>query len=123
MARIYTDGKRRSSAALGQAKLAMPFQIPSQASLHGIVKTHRSLALRAALLLRFALGNWKVPGERERHNVAIGLPRGEVFCKSIRKQACECLFKTTPAFVQRINSGFSGASNSSSSVLIRAIRG
>jgi len=30
----------------------MRFQIPSQASLHGIVQTHRSLASRAALLLR-----------------------------------------------------------------------
>jgi hypothetical protein len=29
-------------AALGQAKLALCFHIPSQASLHGIVKTHRS---------------------------------------------------------------------------------
>jgi hypothetical protein len=27
---------------LGQAKLALCFQIPSQASLHGIVKPHRS---------------------------------------------------------------------------------
>jgi len=35
---------------LGQVKLALSFQIPSQASLHGIVKTHRPLAPRAALL-------------------------------------------------------------------------
>jgi len=32
----------------------MRFQIPSQASLHGIVKLHRSLASRAALLSRLA---------------------------------------------------------------------
>jgi len=32
--------------------LALRFLIPSQASLHGIVQTHRSLAPRAALLLR-----------------------------------------------------------------------
>ena len=38
-------------AALGQAKLALRFQIPSQASLHGIVKTQRLLAPRAPLLL------------------------------------------------------------------------
>ena len=69
-------GKRR--AALGQAKLALRFQIPLQASLHGIVKTHRPLAERMALLgcsaaeaihlraarLRFDYGNrWRV-GER-----------------------------------------------------------
>ena len=39
-----------SRAVLGQAKPALLFQIPSQASLHGIVKTHRSLASRVALL-------------------------------------------------------------------------
>jgi hypothetical protein len=38
-------------------------------------------------------------------------PSGEVFWKSIRKLGCECLLKKAPAFVQRINSGFSGASN------------
>ena len=40
---------------LGQAKLAPHFQIPPQASLPGIVKTHRSSAERMALL-RFARG-------------------------------------------------------------------
>ena len=35
---------------LGQAKLALRFQIPLQSSLQGIVKSHRSLASRAALL-------------------------------------------------------------------------
>jgi hypothetical protein len=40
---------------LGRAKLALHFQIPPQASLHGIVKTHRSSAERMALL-RFARG-------------------------------------------------------------------
>jgi hypothetical protein len=38
---------------LGQAKLALHFQTLAQASLHGIVKTHRSSAERMALL-RFA---------------------------------------------------------------------
>jgi hypothetical protein len=32
--------------------LALRFQIPSQASFHGILKKHRPLASRAALLLR-----------------------------------------------------------------------
>jgi hypothetical protein len=40
---------------LGQVKLALHFQIPPQASLPGIVKTHRSSAERLALL-RFARG-------------------------------------------------------------------
>jgi len=39
-----TQGDARSS------ELALRFQIPSQASLHGIVKPHRPLAPRAALL-------------------------------------------------------------------------
>ena len=45
---IHGWGKRR--AALGQAKLALRFQIPLQASLHGIVKKHHPLAARMALL-------------------------------------------------------------------------
>ena len=39
-----------SRAVLGQAKLALRFQIPSQASLNVIVKSHRLLTSRAALL-------------------------------------------------------------------------
>jgi hypothetical protein len=33
---------------------------------------------------------------------SIGLPSGEGFYTSIRELACECLFKTAPAFAQRI---------------------
>jgi hypothetical protein len=40
---------------LGQSKLALHFQTLAQASLHGVVKTHRSSAERMALL-RFARG-------------------------------------------------------------------
>ena len=40
-ARIKAKVENRR-AMLGQAKLALCFQIPSQASLHGIVKPHRS---------------------------------------------------------------------------------
>jgi hypothetical protein len=70
--RIYTDWEPRKTrtntkgnkrgATLGQAKLALHFQIPSQASLRGIVKTHRPLAPRASLLfraLREMLGIWE----------------------------------------------------------------
>jgi len=44
----HEKGERR--AGLREPVLALRFQIPSQASLHGIVKTHRPLAPRAALL-------------------------------------------------------------------------
>jgi len=47
--RVGTSESNKAEA-LGQAKLALRFQIPSQASLHGIVKSYRSLASRAALL-------------------------------------------------------------------------
>jgi hypothetical protein len=43
-----TDKTKQVGAWASQA--ALRFQIPSQSSLHGIVKTHRSLAPRAALL-------------------------------------------------------------------------
>ena len=49
---IHGWGKRR--AALGQAKLALRFKIPLQASLHGIVKTHHPLAARMALLRSYS---------------------------------------------------------------------
>jgi hypothetical protein len=49
---IHGWGRRR--AALGQAKLALRFQIPLQASLHGIVKTHHPLAARMALLRSYS---------------------------------------------------------------------
>ena len=39
-ARIKEKAEKRV-AVLGQAKLALCFQIPSQASLHGIMKPHR----------------------------------------------------------------------------------
>ena len=42
--------KVESGAALGQAKLALRFQIPPQANLHGILKAHYALAPRVARL-------------------------------------------------------------------------
>lgn len=42
--------EEEDGAVLGQAKLALRFQIPLQSSLHKIVKLHRSLTSRAALL-------------------------------------------------------------------------
>jgi hypothetical protein len=52
---LTTDGQdlhgwaEKRRAMLGQAKLALCFQIPSQASLNGILKTHRSFAPQMAL--------------------------------------------------------------------------
>jgi hypothetical protein len=43
-------------AVLGRAKPALCFQIPSQASLHGILKTHRSFAPQMALHLALDAG-------------------------------------------------------------------
>ncbi len=45
----------------------MCFQIPSQASLHGILKTHRSLASRAALLWRRYCREGWLMAEEENH--------------------------------------------------------
>ena len=51
-------GCSRRRAMLGQAKLALCFQIPSQASLHGILKPHRSFccANGPAMLRQKSLG-------------------------------------------------------------------
>ena len=51
-------GSKPSRAVLVQAKLALRFQIPSKASLHGIVKSHPPLASRMALLGRWAAEDW-----------------------------------------------------------------
>jgi hypothetical protein len=74
MARIYTDKTD-----------ALRFQIPSQASLHGILKTHRPLAPRAALLFR-AEREMNGMGEKKTHGCD-WLAKREVFWKSIRKLA------------------------------------
>ena len=56
MGRIDTDKKmaEKRRAVLGQAKLALCFQIPSQASLHGILKAQRSLCCANGPGLRLA---------------------------------------------------------------------
>jgi len=80
---MSTDEKNRSRAVLGQAKLALRFQIPSQASLHGIVQTHRPLAPRVALLFR-ALREIKKCQElasRKKHGARPACRDGGVFEK------------------------------------------
>jgi hypothetical protein len=57
---MSTDGEKQGCARV--PGLALRFQIPPQASLHEILKTHRSIAPRLALLLRFAqiMREWEV---------------------------------------------------------------
>jgi len=58
---------------LGQAKLALCFQIPSQASLHGILKSHRPFCYAdGPAMLRLGIFE-------EKNRVALGLPSGEMF--------------------------------------------
>ena len=92
--------KRR--AVLGRAKLALCFQIPSQASLHGILKSHRSLCYSngPALSLRAEIVGRKC-------GVALGLQAG-MCCEKASASPLASVFSTTnPAFAQRINPVFS----------------
>ena len=104
--------KRR--AMLGPAKLALCFQIPSQASLHGILKAQRSLccANGPALAPRSEIFG-------EKYGVALGLQAG-MCCEKASASPLASVFSTTnPAFAQRINTVFSIFL----SVLILVIRG
>jgi hypothetical protein len=85
---------------LGQSKLALHFQTLAQASLHGIVKTHRSSAERMALL-RFAR---KSLGE----NMGLRLvcQAGRCFEKASASLFASVFSKTESAFAQRINPCF-----------------
>jgi hypothetical protein len=97
---------------LGQAKLALCFQIPSQASLHGILKT-------IAHLLR----KWPCDASSEifgrNCGVALGFQAG-MCCEKASASPLASVFSTTdPSFAQRINTVFPVFL----SVYIRAIRG
>ncbi len=77
-------GLKKRRAVLGQAKLAMAFRIPSQASLHGILKAHRSLCCSNGLALS-RRNCW------EKMRGCAWPPSGDMLWKSICKPACECL--------------------------------
>ena len=82
---------------LGQAKLALCFQIPSQASWHGIVKPHRSFG--------YANGPTMPRPEfsRKKHGVALDLQAG-MCCEKASASLLASFFSiTNPAFAQRIN--------------------
>jgi hypothetical protein len=84
---------------LGQAKPALCFPIPSQASLHGILKTHRSFAPQMALLYPEIFGR--------KYGVALGFQAG-MCCEEASASGLASVFSTThPAFAQRINPVFS----------------
>ena len=87
---------------LGRAKLALCFQIPSQASLHGILKAQRPLC--------YANGPALAPRSEifgEKYGVAIGLQAG-MCCEKASASGLARVFSTTnPAFAQRINPVFS----------------
>ena len=83
----------KSGAMLGRAKLALCFQIPSQASLHGILKSHRSLccANGPALAPRSEIFGRK-------HRVALGLQAGKCFEKASASALASVFYKTDLAF-------------------------
>jgi len=73
----------------------MDFQIPSQASLHGIVKPHRSFCYANG-----PASNWNL---REKHGVALALQAGMCCEKASASLLASVFSKTHPAFAQRIN--------------------
>jgi hypothetical protein len=81
---------------LRQVKLALHFQIPPQASLPGIVKTHRSSAERMALL-RFARESLG-----ENRGLCLACQAGRCFEKASASLFASVFSKTNPAFAQRI---------------------
>jgi hypothetical protein len=101
---------------LGQAKLALCFQIPSQASLHGILKAQRSLccANGPALAPRSEIVGRKC-------GVALGLQAGMCCEKASASPLASVFFTTHPAFAQRIKPVIYCCAYLS--VFIRAIRG
>jgi hypothetical protein len=88
---------------LGQAKLAMRFQIPSQASLHGIVKPHRSFCYANGPAFCASRKMWKI---EKKHRVALGLQAGRCCEKASASPLASVFFTTAPAFAPRINRVF-----------------
>jgi hypothetical protein len=118
---LTTDGsdlhgwaeKRR--AALGQAKLALCFQIPPQASLHGILKPIAYFAPQNAPAFCASRRNLleKIAGLR------LARQAGRCCKKASASPLASDFYKTASAFAQRINPVFSAFL----SVIIFPIRG
>jgi hypothetical protein len=101
---------------LGRAKLTLCFQIPSQASLHGILKPHRPFcyANGPALAPRSEIFGRKC-------GVALGLQAGMCCEKASASGLASVFSATNPAFAQRIKPVICCCAYLS--VFIRAIRG
>ena len=76
----YTRMKTKQAGAWA-SQAALRFQIPSQASLRGVVKTHRPLAARAALLFR-ALRGMNGIGEEKDRGLRLAYQAGRCFGKA-----------------------------------------
>jgi hypothetical protein len=84
---MKTEARR---AALGQAKLALRFQIPSQASSPGIVNRHRPFC--------YANGPASPRNLFEKHRVTLGFQAG-MCCEKASASPLARVFSTTnPAF-------------------------
>ena len=92
---MKTEARR---AALGQAKLALRFQIPSQASSQGIVNPHRSSC--------YANGPASPTNLPEKQWFALGFQAGRCFEKASASPLASVFSTTHPAFAQRINPVF-----------------
>jgi hypothetical protein len=101
---LTTDGQdlhgwaEMRRAVLGRAKLALCFQIPSQASLHEILKPHRSFCC--------ANGPTLAPRSEilgKKHRVALGFQAGMCCEKASASPLVSVFSATNPAFAQRIN--------------------
>jgi hypothetical protein len=92
---LTTDGQdlhgwaEKRKAMLGQAKLALCFQIPSQASWHGIVKPHRSFCCTNGPTLT---PRSEILGKK--HRVALGFQAG-MCCEKAPASPLASVFSTT----------------------------
>jgi len=100
---LTTDGQdlhgwaEKRRAMLGQAKLALCFQIPSQTSLRGILKTHHPFCCANGPAMLHQKSFEKNTG------VALGLQAG-MCCEKAAASGLASVFSTTnPAFAPRIN--------------------
>ena len=90
-----TEGREAQGCAWA-SQAEMDFQIPSQASLHGILKLHRSFCYKRpcdASPWNFGEKNW----------VALGFQAGICCEKASASALASVFFTTAPAFAQRIN--------------------
>jgi hypothetical protein len=100
---LTTDGQdlhgwaEKRKAMLGQAKLALCFQIPSQASLSGILKPYRSFCYANGP----SMPHPEFSGKK--HGVALALQAGRCFEKASASPLASVFSTTNPAFAQRTN--------------------